>query len=156
MIEFSVPLIGFATYSGTGKTTLLCNIIPLLKQKGIRVGIIKHTHHGFGIDHPQKDSCKLRESGAKKIVVSSKTRTAIIIEHPDNEKEPELEDALKNIRTKDLDLILVEGFKQAQIPKIELHRKNLGETLYSPQIMGKSVSNQLSLATASILGQPPS
>ena len=142
MIEFSVPLIGFAAYSGTGKTTLLCKIIPLLREKKIRVGIIKHAHHNFEIDHPQKDSCKLRESGAKKIVVSSKTRTAIIIEHPDNEKEPELEDALKNIRTKDLDLILVEGFKQAQIPKIELHRKNLGR----PYIYTKD-ENIIAIAT---------
>jgi len=127
MLTFSLPLIGFAAYSGTGKTTLLCKLIPLLKNKGIRVGIIKHAHHDFEIDHPNKDSCKLRESGARKIVVSSKTRTAIIIEHPDNDKEPTLEDALRNIRTKDLDLILVEGFKQAQIPKIELHRNALNK-----------------------------
>lgn len=125
MIKSSLPLIGFAAFSGTGKTTLLCKLIPLLKKKGIRVGIIKHAHHDFEIDHPNKDSCKLRQSGATKTVVSSKTRTAIIIEHPDNDKEPTLEDALKNIRTKNLDLILVEGFKQAQIPKIELHREAL-------------------------------
>lgn len=133
MIRFPVPLIGFSAYSGTGKTTLLCKLIPLLKERGIRVGIIKHAHHSFDIDHPQKDSCKLRESGATKIVVTSRKRTAIIIEHPKEQskeqskeqKVPSLTDALKNIHTKDLDLILVEGFKHADIDKIELHRKAL-------------------------------
>jgi len=132
MISFSVPLIGFAAYSGTGKTTLLCKLIPLLKQKGIRVGIIKHAHHSFDIDHPKKDSCKLRESGATKIVVTSCKRTAIIIEHPEDQKEPSLVDALKNIHTKELELILVEGFKQADIMKIELHRQGLNKPYIYP------------------------
>ena len=132
MISFSVPLIGFAAYSGTGKTTLLCKIIPLLTQKGIRVGIIKHAHHSFDIDHPKKDSCKLRESGASRIVVTSRKRTAIVIEHPSEQKEPSLVDALKNIHTKDLDLILIEGFKQADIVKIELHRKILNKSYLHP------------------------
>ena len=132
MISFSVPLIGFAAYSGTGKTTLLCEIIPLLTKKGLRVGIVKHAHHSFDIDHPKKDSCKLRESGATKMVVSSKKRTAIVIEHLDDEKEPTLVDALKFIHTKDLDLILVEGFKKASIPKIELHRKELDRPYLYP------------------------
>jgi len=127
MINFPVPLIGFAAYSGTGKTTLLCKLIPLLKAKGLKIGVIKHAHHSFEIDYPKKDSCKLRESGASKIVIASRNRTAIIIEEPNNKTEPSLEDALKNIHTKDLDLILVEGFKLAEIPKIELHRKTLNK-----------------------------
>jgi len=131
MISFSVPLLGFAAYSGTGKTTLLCEIIPLLREKGIRVGIVKHAHHSFDIDHPQKDSCKLRESGANKMVIASRKRTAIVIEHPDDE-EPTLVDALKYIHTKNLDLILVEGFKKAPIPKIELHRKDLDRPYLYP------------------------
>ena len=142
MIRFPVPLIGFSAYSGTGKTTLLCQVIPLLKERGIRVGIIKHAHHSFDIDHPQKDSCKLRESGATKIVVTSRKRTAIIIEHPKEQKEPSLTDALKNIHTKDLDLILVEGFKHADIDKIELHRKALDK----PYIY-KDDSNIIAIAT---------
>lgn len=127
MIQYSVPLIGFAAYSGTGKTTLLCKLIPILKDKGIRVGVIKHAHHDLEIDHPKKDSFELRESGASKIVVASRNRTAIIIEHPENTEEPTLTDALKSIHTKGLDLILVEGFKQANIPKIELHREALAK-----------------------------
>ncbi len=132
MIKSSLPLLGFAAYSGTGKTTLLCKIIPLLKSKGIRVGVVKHAHHNIDIDHPKKDSYELRQSGATKIVVASRKRTAIIIEHPDNQEEPTLEEALKNIHTKGLDLILVEGFKLADLSKIELHRKALDKPYIYP------------------------
>ena len=121
MIKSPLPLLGFAAYSSTGKTTLLCKLIPLLKSKGIRIGVVKHAHHDIDIDHPKKDSYELRQSGATKVVVASRKRTAIIIEHPDNQEEPTLEGALKNIHTKGLDLILVEGFKLADLPKIELH-----------------------------------
>ena len=132
MINFPIPLIGFAAYSGTGKTTLLCELIPLLKKQGLRIGVVKHAHHEFEIDHPEKDSCKLRESGATRIVVSSLKRTAIIIEQENNNTEPTLEDALKNIHTKNLDLVLVEGFKRADIPKIELHREALNKPYLYP------------------------
>ena len=132
MIKSPLPLLGFAAYSGTGKTTLLCKLIPLLKAKGIRIGVVKHAHHDIEIDHPKKDSYELRQSGATKVVVASRKRTAIIIEHPDNEEEPTLEGALKNIHTKGLDLILVEGFKLAELPKIELHRKALDKPYIYP------------------------
>ncbi len=132
MIKFPLPLLGFAAYSGTGKTTLLCKIIPLLKAKGIRIGVVKHAHHDIDIDHPKKDSYELRQSGATKIIVASRKRTAIIIEHPDNHEEPTLEEALNNIHIKDLDLILVEGFKLADLPKIELHRAALDKPYIYP------------------------
>lgn len=127
MVDFPIPLLGFAAHSGTGKTTLLCKLIPLLKKKGLRIGVIKHAHHNFDIDHPKKDSFVLRESGAEKIVVASLNRTAIIIEHPQNKLEPTLEEALTHMNSKGLDLVLVEGFKQAGLPKIELHRKALNK-----------------------------
>ncbi len=132
MIKSKLPLLGFAAYSGTGKTTLLCKLIPLLKAKGIRIGVVKHAHHDIDIDHPKKDSYELRQSGASKIVVASRKRTAIIIEHPDNHEEPTLEDTLKNMHTKNLDLILVEGFKLADLPKIELHRITLDKPYIYP------------------------
>lgn len=132
MIKSTLPLLGFAAYSGTGKTTLLCKLIPILKAKGIRIGVVKHAHHDIEIDHPKKDSYELRQSGAIKIVVASRKRTAIIIEQPDNEEEPTLEGALKNIHTKGLDLILVEGFKLADLPKIELHRSALDKPYIYP------------------------
>ncbi len=56
MIDYPIPILGFAAYSGIGKTTLLTKLIPLLKEKGLNVGLIKHTHHAFNIDHEGKDS----------------------------------------------------------------------------------------------------
>jgi molybdopterin-guanine dinucleotide biosynthesis protein MobB len=133
MVEFHLPLLGFAAFSGTGKTTLLSKLIPLLKQKGYRIGIIKHTHHNIDIDKPGKDSFVLRESGANQIVVASRNRTAIIIEKPDAEKEPELADALTKLQTDSLDLVLVEGFKHEAIAKIELHRSALNKPYLYPE-----------------------
>ena len=64
MFEFKVPVIGFVAYSGTGKTTLLTRLIPLLREEGLRVGVIKHAHHAFEIDTPGKDSYELQRAGA--------------------------------------------------------------------------------------------
>jgi len=132
MVEFQLPLMGFAAYSGTGKTTLLSKVIPLLKEKGYRIGIIKHTHHNIDIDKPGKDSHVLREAGAAQTVVASRNRTAIIIEKPEATQEPILEDALANLQTASLDLVLVEGFKAAKFAKIELHREALAKPYLYP------------------------
>lgn len=132
MTNFPLPLLGFAAYSGTGKTTLLTKLIPLLTKKGYRIGVIKHTHHNIDIDKPGKDSFVLRESGASQIVVSSRNRTAIIIEQPHKKKEPLLSDALANLQTDTLDFVLVEGFKHADFHKIELHREALDKPLIYP------------------------
>ena len=70
-MSFSNKVLGFAAYSGTGKTTLLTKIIPMLVKKGVRVGVIKHAHHSFDVDNPEKDSYKLRKSGATEVLISS-------------------------------------------------------------------------------------
>ncbi len=127
-----IPYIGFAAYSGTGKTTLLSKIIPLLKEKGLRIGVIKHAHHGFDLDAPKKDSYVLRDSGADTLLITSPKCTAIIQEHPDQKKEPTLEDALSTIPIEGLDLLLIEGFKHADFPKIELHREALNKPYMYP------------------------
>jgi len=132
MVEFQLPVMGFAAYSGTGKTTLLSKVIPLLTNKGYRIGIIKHTHHNIDIDKPGKDSHVLREAGAAQTVVASRNRTAIIIEKPEAKNEPILEDALANLQTASLDLVLVEGFKAAKFMKIELHREALAKPYLYP------------------------
>lgn len=132
MIEFDLPIIGFAAYSGTGKTTLLSKVIPLLTAKGYRIGIIKHTHHNIDIDKPGKDSHVLREAGASQTVIASRNRTAIIIEKPEATDNPKLEDALANLQTSSLDLVLVEGFKAAKFAKIELHREALAKPYLYP------------------------
>lgn len=132
MIEFHIPLLGFAAYSGTGKTTLLTQLIPLLKQKGYRIAVIKHTHHNTEIDQPGKDSYKLRKAGAEQMILASKHRTALIIENTQPTQEPELQDVLKNLPADSVDLVLVEGFKLAAISKIELHRHARGNPYLYP------------------------
>ena len=128
----SIPLIGFVAYSGTGKTTLLSQLIPLLKQKGLRIGVIKHAHHYFDIDYSKKDSYILRKAGADTILIASHKRTAIIIEHPKIKKEPSLKEVLSKIPKEGLDLLLIEGFKHENYPKIELHRKILNKPYIYP------------------------
>jgi molybdopterin-guanine dinucleotide biosynthesis protein B len=123
-----VPILGFAAYSGVGKTTLLSQIIPLLKQKGLRIGLIKHGHHNFDVDVPGKDSYRLRQAGASPVMIVSKYRRAMITEIS-SELEPRLDDQLKLFDQSELDLVLVEGFKFESFPKIELHREGLGHPL---------------------------
>jgi len=125
------PILGFAAASGTGKTTLLTQLIPLLKQQGLRVGLIKHSHHSFDIDQPGKDSYRLRMAGASPVMLVSKYRYAIISEF-ETPQEPSLDQQLKVLDQSELDLILVEGFKAEKFPKIELHRPSLQRPLLFP------------------------
>jgi molybdopterin-guanine dinucleotide biosynthesis protein B len=125
----NVPVVGFAAYSGTGKTTLLVKLIAILHEQGYRVGVIKHAHHTFEIDQPGKDSFELRKAGASQILVGSKKRWALIVESVDKESLS-LHDIVHHFDTTQLDLILVEGFKPEAIPKIELTRPSLGNPLF--------------------------
>lgn len=131
MRNAQVPLIGLAAYSGTGKTTLLTHLIPQLKQHGLRIGLIKHSHHPFEIDQPGKDSHRLREAGAATVLLVSQYRRAIMTEFSPPQ-EPELGQQLAALNQAELDLILVEGFRQASFPKIELHRAQLNKPLLYP------------------------
>jgi len=131
MQHAQVPILGFAAFSGTGKTTLLTQTIPILKHHGVRIGLIKHSHHNFQIDQPGKDSFRLREAGASPVMLVSTHRRAIITEISP-EQEPRLDDQLKLLDQSELDLILVEGFKAEQFPKIELHRPSLNKPLLYP------------------------
>jgi molybdopterin-guanine dinucleotide biosynthesis protein MobB len=135
MIDFPGPILGFAAWSGTGKTTLLSQIIPLLKSRGLRVALVKHAHHSFDIDHPGKDSHILRKAGANEVVIASRHRIASVRETPGNQEEPRLIDILSIMKIDQLDLILVEGFKMEDIPKVELHRKSLNKPYLYPDDM---------------------
>ena len=127
----NIPIIGFAAWSGTGKTTLLRQLIPWLGARGLRVAVIKATHHDFEIDRPGKDSYELRRAGASQVLIASPHRTALIVEHA-RSVEPELSDLLVRLDADRLDLVLVEGMRHADLPKIELHRPALGRPLLFP------------------------
>ncbi len=130
-ISYSRPVIGLSAYSGSGKTTLLGKLIPIFNNHQLRVAVIKHAHHSFDIDHPEKDSYKIRKAGAQQILISSQKRWAMIHELEDNQAELKLEDALQKIDAENIDFVIVEGFKAAAIPKIEIHRPALGKPLIS-------------------------
>lgn len=133
----NTPLLGFAAYSGTGKTTLLEKLIPELRQLNIQVALIKHTHHEkFDIDKPGKDSYRLRKAGAEQVLVASAKRWALMVEYPEEytqkHPEPDLSTLLGHLNRENIDLILVEGFKHEKITKIELHRPHLEKPLLHP------------------------
>lgn len=131
----TLPVIGIcATGSNTGKTTLINKLIIELRERNIRVSVIKHAHHHFDIDHPGKDSYEIREAGAVQTLVASNKRWALITEMqrtPNPPHEADLESLIELINPEYADLILVEGFKSANIPKIEVHRPALGMPLAS-------------------------
>ncbi|MFK7816276.1 MAG: molybdopterin-guanine dinucleotide biosynthesis protein B [Gammaproteobacteria bacterium] len=130
-LSFSRPILGFSAFSGSGKTTLLEKLIPILSTRKIRVAVIKHAHHSFDIDHPEKDSYKIRKAGAQQTLISSQKRWAMIHEHNDETSELTLQDALQQISTENIEIVIVEGFKSAPISKIEIHRPSLGKPLIS-------------------------
>ncbi|MCF1956892.1 molybdopterin-guanine dinucleotide biosynthesis protein MobB [Escherichia coli] len=121
MAQVDLPLLGITAWSGTGKTTLLKQLIPELRKREIRVGMIKHTHHDMDVDKPGKDSYELRKAGADQTLVASQQRWALMTETPEL-PELDLYYLASRFDTSKLDLILVEGFKSEAIPKIALYR----------------------------------
>jgi molybdopterin-guanine dinucleotide biosynthesis adapter protein len=118
-----LPVLGIvAASSNAGKTTLVTGLIPALAKLNIRVSVIKHAHHQFDIDYPGKDSYKIREAGAIQTLIASNQRWALMTELA---QEPDIDALIAQINPNYADLILVEGFKQADIPKIEVHRPSL-------------------------------
>ncbi|MGZ8252898.1 MAG: molybdopterin-guanine dinucleotide biosynthesis protein B [Methylophilaceae bacterium] len=127
------PLLGFCAYgSGIGKTTLLTSLIPELIKLGLRISVIKHAHHKFDIDHPGKDSYRLREAGAVQMMVGSRQRWALMTElsrTPYADEEPNLDLLLAQMDMSLVDLIVVEGFRNEAITKIEVHRAEMNTPL---------------------------
>jgi molybdopterin-guanine dinucleotide biosynthesis protein B len=117
-----IPVIGFVASSGSGKTTLLRRVVPLLVARGLRIGYLKHAHHGFDLDVPGKDSYELRASGAAQTLLVSDERWALQAEQAVKGRDPDLGVMLGLFDAGCLDLILVEGFKHARYPKIEVYR----------------------------------
>lgn len=122
--DFPVPLLGFAAFSGTGKTTLLEKLIPLLVEQGLRVALVKHSHHDIEMDKPGKDSYRLRKAGASQVVLAGTQRSILFCEYGEK-RDSELHQQLALLQTDALDLVLVEGFRDQPFNKIELHRCEL-------------------------------
>ena len=120
---------GFAGWSGSGKTTLIEKLIPLFVKRGLRVSLIKHAHHTFDVDVPGKDSYRHRHAGAAEILVTS-SRRWVLMHELRGEHEPGFDEQVKHLSP--CDLLLVEGFKHAPIPKLEVWRAEPGEPLLHP------------------------
>ena len=121
----TVKAVSFVAKSGTGKTTLLEKVISVLKGKGYRVGVVKHDAHRFDIDHPGKDSYRLPSAGADTMLIASPEKLALIKKH---DESPPVEELLSTYFS-DVDIVLTEGFKKSDLPKIELHRQERSATL---------------------------
>lgn len=117
-----IPVIGFAAFSGTGKTTLVEKLVRVLKEQGLRIAVVKHDAHDFEIDKEGKDSWRFAQAGADVTLISSATKTAVIEYRPCTFMQN-----LEKIR--DVDLILVEGYKQEEFPRIGICRKATGKGL---------------------------
>uniref|UniRef100_A0A8H9Z0B4 Molybdopterin-guanine dinucleotide biosynthesis protein B n=1 Tax=Pseudomonas tritici TaxID=2745518 RepID=A0A8H9Z0B4_9PSED len=119
------PVLAIAAWSGTGKTSLLKKLIPALYERGIRTGVIKHTHHTMDVDKPGKDSYELRRAGATQTMVASTQRWALMTETPENDTL-DLNYLVSRMDHSALDLVLVEGFKHEPVTKILLFRQDTG------------------------------
>jgi molybdopterin-guanine dinucleotide biosynthesis protein B len=115
----------FAGYSGSGKTTLVEGVISALKLRGLRVSVVKHAHHKFDIDHPGKDTWRHRQAGAFEVVAASNQRMALVREF---EQETQLTVHQLIAQLHDgVDWVLVEGFKQSDLLKVEVWRADAGQ-----------------------------
>ena len=115
------PILLFvAGKSGSGKTTILEGLIPELKKKGLRVGTVKHHHSNFTMDIPGKDSWRHKMAGAEKTIISSPNRIGIVMD-VDHDHSPE---ELTRFLT-DMDIVLVEGYKGENLPKVEIFRQEI-------------------------------
>ena len=125
-----MKVVGFAGFSGSGKTTLVERLIPALKLRGLRVSVVKHAHHKFDIDHPGKDTYRHRQAGAFEVVVASNQRLALIreFERPGQLTVHHLIAELYE----GVDWVLVEGFKESNIHKIEVWRGASGKPALYP------------------------
>ena len=115
-------IIGITGWKDVGKTHYASLIIKLLVKRGYKVGSVKHAHNDFDIDKPGTDSFKHREAGSSQVIISSSKRWANIIEN-NNKNEKNLEELIKEFQ--DIDIIVVEGFKKENHPKIEILGKGL-------------------------------
>ena len=127
-------VMAFVAHSGTGKTTLVEALVALAFERGLRVGALKHDAHRFEIDRPGKDSHRFASAGAEVTIIASDEKMAMVRRH---ESCPAVDEIIARYAD-DLDLVLVEGWKTSNLPRIEIHRPSLGRPLLSvghPRLM---------------------
>jgi molybdopterin-guanine dinucleotide biosynthesis protein B/molybdopterin-guanine dinucleotide biosynthesis protein len=143
----AVKAVSFVARSGTGKTTLLEQVIAALKSRGYRVGAVKHDAHRFDIDHPGKDSHRLAAAGADTVLITSAEKLALVRRHA---ASPTVEELLATYFG-DVDIVVTEGVKLGGLPKIELHRAACGAALlcrgetHDPTLLAVASDEPLSL-----------
>ena len=124
-----MKIFGIAGFSGSGKTTLMEKMIPAFVLEGLKVSVIKHAHHHFEMDRPGKDSYRHHEAGAAEVLITGGERWVLMHELR-GQAEPTLEQMLKHFSP--CDIVLVEGFKNEPIAKLEVHRAASGRPLLYP------------------------
>ncbi len=124
-----MKVIGFSAWSGSGKTTLVEQLLIRMREAGQRVSVVKHAHHNFDIDHPGKDSWRHRQAGAFEVVIASNRRLAKIREF-ESPTEPNVHQLIAELC--ECDWVLVEGFKHADLLKIEVWRASVGAKVQYP------------------------
>ncbi len=152
-INFPLPVLGFAAFSGTGKTTLLEKLIPMLNDRGLRIALIKHSHHDIELDEPGKDSFRLRKAGLSQLVLAGPRRSILFKEYV-QKTEKKLIDQLNLLQTDELDLVLVEGYRDEKFVKIELHRCLLNKPflyLNDPWIIALALDTSTQKHTVAVL-----
>lgn len=118
------PIIGIAGWKKSGKTTLTVGLVEEFTKRGLKVATVKHAHHAFDIDSGTADSARHRKAGAREVAIVSKSRWAMVSEL-DSLAEPDFRDVIQWFRP--CDLIIVEGYKTAPIPKLETRRTDAFE-----------------------------
>jgi molybdopterin-guanine dinucleotide biosynthesis protein MobB len=121
------PAVGFVGSSGSGQTTLIERLVPVLSTRGLRVGVLKHAQRDFDVDRPGKDSYRVRAAGAREVLVASQRRWALLAEESEPDSEPRLAHTLARFTPGEVDLVLVEGFAHERYPKIEVYRPSHGK-----------------------------
>ena len=121
-----MKIYGVTGWKNSGKTRLMERLVAEFTARGFTVSTIKHAHHRFDVDHPGKDSFRHRDAGAKEVLLVSRNRFALMHELRE-EEEPTLANLLTKLSS--VQLVLIEGYKRGQHPKIEVHRKEIGKDL---------------------------
>ena len=132
------PVVGFAGYSGSGKTTLATGVVRALTEAGVRVSAVKHAHHAFDVDQPGKDSYELRRAGAVQTLVGSRDRWALVTE-VGAAQEPTLDELVDRLDFESVDIVLVEGFKHAEVPKIAVRREEDAPFVDDPFVVAVAI-----------------